>query len=150
MTYGCRSISAGVATLWSSQRRNNRDAEQVVVEAQNRVGGRPGAADVQVDTRVLVRTDKWCGSAKAWPVRSFLTSRSRFVFGHDEYRDQYGRGEQRAAWKRAVVCRPDHVAHRKSSGLCCECNVQLEHGGMENVLSCVLPVERCEICCVDA
>ena len=43
----------------------------------------------------------------------------------------------------AVVCRHDHVVHRKSLGLCCECNVQLEHGGMENVLSCVFLVERC-------
>ena len=34
-------------------------------EAQNRVGGRPGAADGQVDTRVLVRMDKWYGSEKA-------------------------------------------------------------------------------------
>ena len=43
----------------------------------------------------------------------------------------------------AVVCRHDHVVHRKSFGLCCECNVHLVHGGMENVLSCVFPVERC-------
>ena len=58
-------------------------------------------------------------------------------------RDQYGCGEQRAAWRCAVVCRHDHVVHRKSFGLCCECIVQLEHGGMENVLSCVFLVERC-------
>ena len=58
-------------------------------------------------------------------------------------RDPYGRGEQRAAWRCAVVCRHDHAVHRKSFGLCCECNVQLEHGGMENVLSCVFLVERC-------
>ena len=57
----------------SSQRRNSRDAEHVVVEAQNRVGGCPGAADGQVDTRVLVRMDKWYGSEKAWPIWSFVT-----------------------------------------------------------------------------
>ena len=33
----------------------------------------PGAADGQVDTRVLVRTDKWYGSEKAWPIWSFGT-----------------------------------------------------------------------------
>ena len=58
---------------WSSQRRNSRDAEHEVVEAQNRVGGRLGAANSQVDTRVLVRTDKWYGSKKAWPIWSFVT-----------------------------------------------------------------------------
>ena len=44
-----------------------------MVEAQSRVGGRPGAADGQVDTRVLVRTDKWYASEKAWPIWSFMT-----------------------------------------------------------------------------
>ena len=44
-----------------------------MVEAQSRVGGRPGAADGQVDTRVLVRTDKWYGSEKAWPIWSLVT-----------------------------------------------------------------------------
>ena len=44
-----------------------------MVEAQSRVGGRLGAADGQVDTRVLVRTDKWYGSEKAWPIWSFVT-----------------------------------------------------------------------------
>ena len=56
--------------------------------------------------------------------------RSRLVVGHDECRDQYGRGEERAAWKRAVVLCPDHVVHRKSSGLYCERNVQLEYEGL--------------------
>ena len=45
----------------------------MVVEAQSRVGGRFGAADGQVDTRVLVRTDKWYVSEKAWPIWSFVT-----------------------------------------------------------------------------
>ena len=44
-----------------------------MVEAQSRVAGRPGAADGQVDTRVLVRTDKWYDSEKAWPIWSFVT-----------------------------------------------------------------------------
>ena len=44
-----------------------------MVEAQSRVGGRPGAADGQVDTLVLVRTDKWYVSEKAWPIWSFVT-----------------------------------------------------------------------------
>ena len=44
-----------------------------MVEAQNRVGGRPGAADGQVDTRVLVRTDKWYVSGTAWPIWGFVT-----------------------------------------------------------------------------
>ena len=34
--------------------------------------------------------------------------------------------------------------------LCCECNVQLGHESMENVLSCVFPVERCKTWCIDA
>ena len=61
--------------LWVQvdQRRNSRDAEHVVVEAQNRVGGRPGAADDHMDTRVLVRTDRWHGSGKAWPTWIFAT-----------------------------------------------------------------------------
>ena len=63
----------GCCDSWSSQRRNSRDAEHVVVEAQNRVGGRLGAAGGQVDTRVLVRTDTWYGSEKAWPMWSFVT-----------------------------------------------------------------------------
>ena len=148
-------VQARVLRLLEQPATNSRDAELVVVEAQNRVGGRPGAADGQVDTRVLVRTDKWYGSEKAWPIWSFVTRglcwghRSRFVVGHDECRDQNGR-EQRAAWRCAVVCRLDHVVHKKSSGLCCECNVQLGHGGMENVLSCVFLVERHETCCIDA
>ena len=37
-----------------------------------------------------------------------------------------GRGEERAAWKRAL----GHVVHRKSSGLYCERNVQLEYEGL--------------------
>ena len=45
----------------------------MVVEAQSMVGGRFGAADGQVDTRVLVRTDKWYVSEKAWPIWSFVT-----------------------------------------------------------------------------
>ena len=44
-----------------------------MVKARSRVGGRFGAADGQVDTRVLVRTDKWCVSEKAWPIWSFVT-----------------------------------------------------------------------------
>ena len=40
--------------------------------------------------------------------------------------------------------------HKKGSGLCCECNVQLGHESMENVLSCVLLVERCKTWCIDA
>ena len=56
MTCGYRH---GCCDSWSSQRRNSRDVEHVVVEAQNTVGGRLGAADGQVDTQVLVRTDKW-------------------------------------------------------------------------------------------
>ena len=66
-------VQARVLRLLEQPATNSRDAELVVVEAQNRVGGRPGAADGQVDTRVLVRTDKWYGSEKAWPIWSFVT-----------------------------------------------------------------------------
>ena len=38
---------------------------------------------------------------------------SRFVVGHDECRDHYGR-EQCAAWRCAVNCRLDHVAHKSA------------------------------------
>ena len=31
------------------------------------------AADGQVDSWVFVRTDKWCGNEKAWPMWSFVT-----------------------------------------------------------------------------
>ena len=48
--------------------------------------------------------------------------------------DQYGRGEQSAVRKRAVVLCLDHVVHRKSSGLYCECNVQLEYEGVATFL----------------
>ena len=44
-----------------------------MVEAQSWVGGRPGAADGQVDTRVPVRMDKWYVNEKAWPIWSFVT-----------------------------------------------------------------------------
>ena len=44
-----------------------------MVEAQSTVGGRLGAADGQVDTRVLVRRDEWYSSEKAWPTWSFVT-----------------------------------------------------------------------------
>ena len=44
-----------------------------MVEAQSMVGGRPGAADGQVDTWVLVITDMWYGSEKAWPIWSSVT-----------------------------------------------------------------------------
>ena len=50
----------------------------------------------------------------------------------------------------AVECRLDHVVHKQSSGLCCECNVQLGHESMEKVLSCLFFVELCKTCCVDA
>ena len=114
--------------------------EQLRRRASGSRSSEQGAADGQVDTRVLVRTDKWHGSEKACPIWSFVTrayawepSRSRFVVGHDECRDQHRR-EQRAAWRCAAVCRLDHVVHKKGSGLCCECNVQLAHVSMENVL----------------
>ena len=104
-----------------------------------------------VDTRVLGKVHKWNSSGKAWPKWSFVMKACDVAVDQQlSCRDQYGCGEQRAAWRSAVVCRPDHVVHRKSSGLCCECNAQLGHGGMENVLSCVFPVERCETCCIDA
>ena len=74
----------GCCDSWSSQRRNSRDAEHVVVEAQIRVGGRPGA-DGEVDTRVLVRTDKWYGSGKAWPIRSFVTRAYAVAIDRDLY-----------------------------------------------------------------
>ena len=45
----------------------------MVVEAQSRVGGRPGAADGQVDTRELVKTEKRYVGEKAWPIWSLVT-----------------------------------------------------------------------------
>ena len=113
-----------------------------MVKAQSRVGGRCAAADGQVDTRVLVRTDKWHVSEKAWPIWSFVTRvyagaiNRDLSLGTTTCRDQYGR-EQRAVWRCAVVWRLDHVVYKKRSGLCCECKVQLGRGGMEHVLSCV-------------
>ena len=50
--------------------------------------------DQVVDTRVLRKVDKWNSSGKAW--------------------SKFGCGEQRAAWRCAVVCRHDHAVHRKS------------------------------------
>ena len=72
-TSGYRSISTGVATLRAVSDRTAETPSTWWVEAQSRVGGRPGAADGQVDTRVLVRTDKWYGSENAWPMWSFVT-----------------------------------------------------------------------------
>ena len=39
-----------------------------------------------------------------------------------------------SARKRAVALCLDHVVHRKSSGLYCECNVQLEYEGVATFL----------------
>ena len=119
-----------------------------MVEALSRVGGRPGAADGQVDTWVLVRTDKWYSSEKAWPIRSFVTRAYAGSIDRDLSLDTTN--AEFSTERCAVECRLDHVVHKQSFGLCCECNVQLGHESMEKVLSCVFPVERCKTCCVDA
>ena len=59
-------------------------------------------------------------------------------------RDQYGCGEQRAAWRCAVVCRLGHVAHGKRLGL-----VKLEYGSVAIFLSDVFPEERRKVGCAD-
>ena len=85
--------------------------------------------------------DKWNSSGKACTKWSFVMKAYDVAVDQQLSGAELCAGGQRAAWRCAVVCRLDHVVQRKSSGLCC--NVQLVHGGMENALSCVFPVERC-------
>ena len=94
------------------ERWNSRDAEHVVVEAQNRAGGRPGnsCGDGYSCSR---EADKRDWQRELHDESLYWSHRLTFVMRHDECRDQYGRGEQRAAWRCAVVCRPDHVVHGK-------------------------------------
>ena len=44
--------------------------------------------------------------------------------------DQYGRGEQRAAWRCAVVLRPGRVVHGKRLGSYRRCSTRLEYEGV--------------------
>ena len=57
-------------------------------------------------------------------------------------RDQYGCGEQRAAWRCAGVCRLDHVAHGKRLESHRKCFTRLEYGSVAISLSDVFPEER--------
>ena len=60
-------------SAWVLRLLEQSATEQSRRQACSRVGGRNGAADSHVDTRVLVRTDKWYDSEKAWPILSFVT-----------------------------------------------------------------------------
>ena len=46
-----------------------------------------------------------------------------------------GRGEQRAACRCAVVCRPDYVVHERRLGSHRKCSTRLEYKGVETSLS---------------
>ena len=126
-----------------------------MVEAQNRVGERPGAADGHVETRVLVRADKWYGSGKAWSTWSFVTRAYAGAIDRDlsldtmnaEISTDVASNVQLGSVQLHVVV----ITLCTGRALDCagECNVQL-HGGIENVLSCVFRVERCETWCIDA
>ena len=113
-----------------------------MVEALNRVGGRPGAADGQVDTRLLVRTDKWNGSEKGWPTWSFVTRAYAGSIDRDLSLDTTN----------AEIS--TDVSNVQLGGVqlnvVLKCNVQLRHESTENVLSCVFLVERCKTWCTEA
>ena len=64
-------------------------------------------------------------------------------------RDLYGCGEQRAAWRCAVACRLDHVAHGKRLESHRKCLVKLEYGSVAISLSDVSPEERRKVACAD-
>ena len=136
----------GCCDSWSSQRRNSRDAEHVVVEAHNRVGERPGAADGQVDTRVLGKVDKWNSSWKAWPIWSFV------IKAYDVAVDQQVSGAEistdvvsNVQLGSVQLC---VVVFTLCTGRALDCAVSAMYSwSMENVLSCVFPVERCETWC---
>ena len=64
-------------------------------------------------------------------------------------RDQYGCGEQRAAWRCAVVFRLDHVAHGKRLEPQRKCITRLENGSMAISLSDVFHEERRKDGCAD-
>ena len=59
--------------------------------------------------------------------------------------DQYGRGEQQAAWRCAVVLRLDRVVHGKRLGSHRRCSERLKYEGVATSLSGVLPEERCKV-----
>ena len=72
---------------------------------------------------------------------------------HDECRKLYGRVEQRSndrseeGQECAVVLRPDHAMHGKSSGSHRKCTAWLGHGGVATSLSGVFTEEHCKTCC---
>ena len=58
-------------------------------------------------------------------------------------------GEQRAAWRCAVVCRLDHVAHGKRLESHRKCFTRLEYGSVAISLSDVFSEERRKVGCAD-
>ena len=72
-------------------------------------------------------------------------SRQAVVRRRVECREQYGCGEQRAARRRAVVIRPDHVVHWKRLESHGKCSTRLEYEGVATSLSGVFPEERCKV-----
>ena len=143
----------GCCDSWNRQRRNSRDAEHEVVEAQNRVGGRLGAADGQVDTRVLARTDKWYGIEKAWPIWSFVTR--GYARANDRDFLLYITNQKIST---DVVSNVQLgsvelyvILNMLCTGRALDCVVCAKYSWRkENLLRREFPVERCETSCTDA
>ena len=151
-TYGCRSISASDPTL-ANPENSFGTAGSRVVESSKR------------DCAVLDDSDD-----DHWPDGGYSCSREgrqveqqresmAQVELRDESvrcdrrpaavrcRDQHGCGEQRAAWRCAVVCRLDHVAHGKRLETHRKCFTRLEYGSVAISLSDVFPEVRRKVGC---
>ena len=61
-----------------------------------------------------------------------------------ECREQYGRDEQRAAYRCAVGFRPDHVVYGNRLESHRKCSICLEYEGVAIFLSGVFPEDRCK------
>ena len=154
MTNGYRSISASAPTL---------------ANLENSFGT-AGSSVVESSERDCVMLDD--SDDGDWPDGGYLCSREgrqveqqRGIMAQVELRDervrcgrrpaavrctdQYGCGEQRAAWRCAVVCRLDHVAHGKRLESHRKGLVKLEYGTVAISLSDVFPEERRKVGCAD-
>ena len=89
------------------------------------------------------RRRKLVVSSGSFVMKAYAGHRSGAVDGHGECRKQYGCVEQRSNDRSeegqvcAVLFRPDHVMHGKSSGSPPKCTARLGHGRVATSLASV-------------
>ena len=142
-------------SAWVLRLLEQSATEQSRKRGCSRVGGPNGAADGHVDTRVLVRTDKWYDSEEAWPILSFVT---RAYAGAVDRDLSLGTMNAEISTDLSIVqlggVQLSVVLIMLCTRRALDCAVSVMYSwGMKAwrmFLSCVFPVERCKIWCIDA